>query len=134
MANYFEIFSGGEAGVRERFGKLIKEALESISFADVAQVIRSANMDTHVLLKILCGDNTPISRKLIDILVDPLNINIQTAFGEMKAIDSNPTLQDEIEKDANAAGFMIVKGVTPVKLDRLDRLKLFVLLKAYESL
>jgi hypothetical protein len=132
--DYFEIFPGGKDGVRTRFAGLVKEALRGISFADVTQVLRASKLDANLLQNILANDTQCISKKLIEALVDPLNINIQTGFGEMSKLESDEKLRAQVAAEADEAGFMIVRGVTPVTIQPLDRIKLFALLKAYESL
>jgi hypothetical protein len=119
--DYFEIFPGGKDGVRTRF-------------ADVTQVLRASKLDANLLQNILANDTQCISKKLIEALVDPLNINIQTGFGEMSKLESDEKLRAQVAAEADEAGFMIVRGVTPVTIQPLDRIKLFALLKAYESL
>ena len=132
--NYIDLFAGGKLGVQERFMLRIHRALDEVSFADMAPAVQEVGLDLKGLVAILEGKSSAISHDLIDAVTDPLHLNIQEAFGESARLDADTGLQDEVAKEADAKGFMVVRGASPVTMTRMERIKLFALLEAYQRL
>lgn len=128
----YKHFEGNKEGVRERFGLEIKKSLEAINHVDTQYLKLQLGDKSHVVEKLLTGDFSVIDSKLIEQLVDPLNIKVEKCLGSISEFSDQ-----DIEiwtRYAQEQQIMSIAGVNNLKWNIDQQAKMHLIFSAIESL